>query len=131
MGAASASTYVKVKAKATMTLSKSSVKVGKTVTFSGKVKPKTGSLVELQRRQGSTWVTKKTVVPAADGTYSTTWKPTSKVDYSWRVRVSGATFKTGVSAHQGPRRSPDREGSAPGHGGSRVLEDACHVGEEP
>ena len=98
MGAASKSTYVKLKAKATITLSKSSVKLGKTVTFSGTVRPKVGSVVELQRRQGSTWVTKKSVVPAADGTYSTTWKPTSKVDYSWRVRVSGTSFTAGASA---------------------------------
>ncbi len=97
MGGAASSTYVKVKAKATMTLSKSSVHVGKKVTFSGKVKPRTGSVVELQRRQAGTWVTKKTVVSAADGSYSTSLRLTSKVDYAWRVRVSGATFKTGGS----------------------------------
>lgn len=97
MGASSVSSYVKVKATITMKLDDSSVKAGTRVYFSGKVKPKQGSLVQLQRKQGSSWVVKKTMTPAASGAYAISWKPKSKKDYTWRVRVFGPTFSAAVS----------------------------------
>ena len=98
MGANSSSKAVPVRATVTMSLNHASVHVGTTVTFSGTVRPKTGGVVQLQRKVGSVWVVKKTGTPSASGAYSLTWKPASKTDYAWRVVVSGPTFRTGVSA---------------------------------
>jgi hypothetical protein len=100
MGAKSASTHVSVKGRANLKLSRASVKSGATVTFSGKVRPQTGSTVALQRKQGSSWVTKKTATPNSSGGFSFRWKTKSHTDYFWRVRVYGPTFKPAVSAKQ-------------------------------
>ena len=78
MGASSLGTYVALKGKATMFLSDASVTAGTRVTFSGKAKPAKGSLVQLQRKEGSGWVTKKSLAPAANGSYVLTWPPSSR-----------------------------------------------------
>ena len=88
---------VAVKASATMKTSRDTVKAGRSVTFSGKVRPSGTSSVELQRKQGSGWVTKKTTSPNSDGAYSMKWTSSSTKDYKWRVRVVGPTCKAGVS----------------------------------
>jgi len=100
MGAKSATRKSTVKGTATLKLDDPSVKVGTVVTFSGKVRPKTATLVALQRKQGSHWVSKKTAAPTPSGRYSFAWKASSKKDYAWRVRVSGPTFAAGVSARR-------------------------------
>ena len=83
-------------ATATIALDHSVIAKGHKVTFSGKVAPKAAK-VELQRKVGSTWTTVRTITTAT-GTYSFAWTPGSTTDYAWRVRVSGSTFDTGVSA---------------------------------
>ena len=92
------STYVPLKGRATLVLSDTAVTAGTKVTFSGKAKPGNGSVAQLQRREATGWVTKKSVAPAANGSYALTWTPSSKTDYTWRVKVSGPRFTAGVSA---------------------------------
>lgn len=98
MNGRSAKSSVTVKASVTMKASRSSMKKGQEVTFSGKAKPTTATAVDLQRKQGSGWVTQKSKALADDGTYSVKWKADSGKDYGWRVRVAGPTIKSGVSA---------------------------------
>ena len=87
---------VSVVGKATIHLNDKSVKSGTKVTFFGKARPSSASLVKLQRRQHGHWITKKTTAPS-DNHYSVTWKPKSTVDFRWRVRVIGQKSQPGVS----------------------------------
>ena len=57
---ASPTKAVTVKATVTMSMNHSTVHALTKVTFTGIVRPKTAGVVQLQRLQGSTWVTKKT-----------------------------------------------------------------------
>jgi hypothetical protein len=82
----SGTTTVFVKPKITRKLSDTTVKLGAKVTFSGKVRPAhKGKTVQLQRKQGTKWVTKKQATTSATSTYRFVWKTDSKTDYRWRV----------------------------------------------
>ena len=92
MGADSASTRPIVRGTVSTALNHTTVHAGTTVTFTGQVLPKTVATVQLQRKEGSTWVVKKIATASATGAYSITWKPLSTVDYAWRVVASSPTF---------------------------------------
>jgi Mg-chelatase subunit ChlD len=79
-------------------LSKSSVKKGATVTFSGRVAPKKKGTVLLQRLVGKNWVTVTSGKLTSKSTYSIKYTTTSTVDYRWRI-YKGADKKNsfGVS----------------------------------
>lgn len=66
-------------------LSKSSVKNGATVTFSGRVAPKKKGTVLLQRLVGKNWVTVTSGKLTSKSTYSIKYRTTSTTDYRWRV----------------------------------------------
>ncbi len=84
-------TKVRVDGLATIHLTDKSVRAGKKVTFFGKVRPKSATVVKLQRKQSGEWTTKRKTTPDA-GRYRINWKPKSKVNFRWRVLVSGPTF---------------------------------------
>ncbi len=90
-GVDSDTTRVAVGGKAWIHLDDKSVRAGTTVTFYGKVRPKSATVVKLQRKQSGQWITKRSETPKA-GKYSMGWKAKSKVDFKWRVRVNGPTF---------------------------------------
>jgi hypothetical protein len=79
-------------------LSKSSVKKGATVTFSGRVAPKKKGTLLLQRLVGKNWVTVTSGKLSSKSTYSIKYTTTSTVDYRWRVYKAGDKKNTaGVS----------------------------------
>jgi hypothetical protein len=82
----SKSVVVGVRPHISLNLSKSKVRLGKTVTFSGTVAPShKGRLVSLQLFHHGNWVTKKSAKLSKRSKYSVAWKVTSRTDYTWRV----------------------------------------------
>jgi hypothetical protein len=77
-----------VSPKLTLKPNPKSVALGKKVVFSGKVKPAhKARKVQLQRLQGTKWVTKKSVRTSARGAYRFVWKADTTTDFKWRVRI--------------------------------------------
>jgi mono/diheme cytochrome c family protein len=83
---------VSVRAKVTLTLSKTLVHRGAVVTLTGKCLPgKAGKMVTIQRsRNGTTWTTWKTVTLSLTSAYSAKWTaPATKGHYYFRTHFAG------------------------------------------
>jgi len=77
-----------------------SVHAGKTVHFSGRVRPADRSTVIVQRRRasGGSWTRFATAALSSSGHYGLSWTPTSGRDVEWRVKVKKSSgFVRGVS----------------------------------
>ena len=86
IGTAGGSVAVSVRMTVSAALSKPSIRLGGSVTMSGKVLPShAGSTVILQRKSGSTWVTVGTAKLSVTSAYSITFKPSTKGSKEYRV----------------------------------------------
>lgn len=87
--AASGASHAAAARTMTLSLSKTDVRVGETVTLSGRVtRTPRGAKVLVERRSGSSWRTVATVrTTSASGTYRWTLRPRSKGETVYRTRV--------------------------------------------
>jgi Mg-chelatase subunit ChlD len=95
----SANALERVSTKVAIKLNKNNIALGTTVVFSGAVAPyKRGQIVYLQALVAGKWKNIKTATLTSSSTYAIAWKPTSRIDYKWRVvKVSDTLNYTGVS----------------------------------
>ena len=73
----------------TAQLERSTVSVGEAVTLSGTVRPAVKTLVNIQRRQGGSWVALGSTLSAITGTYSLKFAAGRAGTYSLRAMLSG------------------------------------------
>jgi hypothetical protein len=97
MAAASRWLPLVVHATSSLSLDRTHAAPGTTVAFAGTARPGKGTVVQLQRRIGTKWVTLRTVhVSAANGRWTTMWKAGS-TQASLRIRVSAQGIASGYS----------------------------------
>ena len=84
-----------------LSLDKSSIKVGENVRLSGSISPNPGSgyVVTIEYSLGgSAWSTVSTVNTASDGSYTYTWTPPSKGSYKFRSSWAGSIAYNGATS---------------------------------
>jgi len=88
----SAGVLVSVRPRVTFVLNDATAKRGQTVVFSGVVSPKsTLQVVFLQRLVSGTWTNVKSMKVTTASSFRFAWRPTSGVDYYFRVLVPART----------------------------------------
>lgn len=99
LGNSSANALIRVSNKVSIKLNKNSIALGTTVVFSGAVAPnKKGQYVYLQALIGGTWKNVRYVKLTTTSLYAFAWKPSSRVDYKFRVvKPADSLNYTGIS----------------------------------
>ena len=99
LGNSSANALVRVANKVAIKLNKNNITLGTTVVFSGAVAPnKKGQYVYLQALIAGKWKNVRYVKLTTTSLYAFAWKPSSRVDYKFRVVKPADTLNyTGVS----------------------------------
>jgi hypothetical protein len=98
-GRISTPAHVVVVPKVTLRLNDSTARLGQKVVFSGGVSPGAqGRTVYLQRAIKGRWTHASTATVTSRGTFAFAWKPTSTVDYTFRVVLpAGNGWSMGTS----------------------------------